>query len=99
MMQKSKLEMPYSDFEDRVMQRIALEANFKKSISKNNQLSLLFFLLGTGFGLIVNLFLSQSGVNFFGIASDRILLFFQTGYVLLLVIQFEKIIRNYRETA
>jgi hypothetical protein len=98
-MQKSRLEMPYSDFEENVMRRIAFESDYKKSISKNNRLSVLFFLLGTGFGLIINLFLSQSGTALFGISSDKILLFFQAGYILLLAIQLEKIISTYRETA
>jgi hypothetical protein len=93
MMQKSRLEMPYSDFEDNVMRRIEVESKFQRSISKSTQLSVLFFLLGTGFGLMINIFLSQSGTAFFGIYSDKIILFSQAAYILLVVTQLEKILR------
>lgn len=85
--------MPYSDFDDNVMRRIELESRFQKSISKSTRLSVLFFLLGTGFGLMINIFLSRSGTEFFGAYSNKIILFFQAGYILLVVTQLEKILR------
>ena len=44
-MQKSKLTMPFSDFEDKVMQRITKETIRKGAVLKNIKLSSLFFLL------------------------------------------------------
>ncbi len=85
--------MPYSDFDDNVMRRIEVESKYQRSISKSTNLSVLFFLLGTGFGLLINVFLSQSGTEFFGSYSDKIILFFQAGYILLIVTQLEKVLR------
>ena len=93
MMQKGRLDMPFSDFEDNVMQRIHEEQKYRETASKDGRLSLLFFLLGAGFGLILNIFLSQFSGHFLGASSEKIILFFQVTYVLLVFSQLESVIK------
>jgi drug/metabolite transporter (DMT)-like permease len=97
-MKKSRLEMPFSDFEDKVMLRIEKEAAHRKVVFKNARLSSFFFLLGTGFGLLLNFFLSRAGISFMGISSENILLFFQVAFVLAFLLQLEKIILMLKES-
>ncbi len=56
---ESKLEMPFSDFEERLMSRVNSELRDEKSISRNIRLSWLFFGLGTTFGLLLSVILSS----------------------------------------
>ncbi|MCG8582928.1 MAG: hypothetical protein MI866_23625 [Bacteroidales bacterium] len=57
LLRDSKLEMPFSDFEDKMMMRVKNELNGKHSILKNLRLSWLFFMLGSVFGLVASLVL------------------------------------------
>lgn len=56
----SKLEIPFSDFEDNMMGRIFAYEAKKKEALKNRFYSLLSFFLGTIFGLALNYILSQN---------------------------------------
>lgn len=56
---ESRLEMPFSDFEERLMSRINSEVGIEKSINRNIRLSWLFFGLGTIFGLLLSVILSS----------------------------------------
>jgi hypothetical protein len=57
---ESKLEMPFSDFEDRLMSRINSEVSNEKAITKNIRLSWLFFGLGTLFGILLTIILNPT---------------------------------------
>ncbi len=57
---ESKLEMPFSDFEDRLMSRINIEVSNEKAITKNIRLSWLFFGLGTLFGVLLTIILNPT---------------------------------------
>ena len=57
---ESKLEMPFSDFEDRLMSRINIEVSNEKAITKNIRLSWLFFGLGTLFGILLTIILNPT---------------------------------------
>jgi ABC-type bacteriocin/lantibiotic exporter with double-glycine peptidase domain len=67
MLQKSRLEMPFSDFEARTMSKIKEEASNNKSIIYNLRLSWLFFCLGTIFGILSAIILIHSDALVFGI--------------------------------
>lgn len=97
-MQKSRLNMPYRDFEDNVMRRIEAEIAVKKAISRNTKLSILFFLLGAAFGLLIGDFLSQSISIVFNIPKEQTLLFFQGGYLLFFLIQLDSILRLFKNS-
>ncbi|MCU4176071.1 hypothetical protein [Carboxylicivirga sp. N1Y90] len=67
MMEQSKVEMPFSDFESRLMSRIASESSWKKSVGKNMRLSWLFFTIGSLFGILATILLPLIKRNFFGL--------------------------------
>lgn len=91
LMQKGKLEMPFTDFEDNTMRQICAELKYKRAIKRNFKISFIFFILGTGFGLIVNSILSNADAFILGIASDTFLLVFQLIFVLAVLTQSENI--------
>jgi hypothetical protein len=87
LMKKSKLEMPFSDFEDVVMQQIE-ESNIKKSeISKQLKLSRFFFILGSLFGILISLVLSNIEEPIFNINPNVIALIFQVIFVTLFLLR------------
>ena|SRR5579859_6677096 len=92
-MRKSMLRMPLDDFEDRVMFEIHRQARHKKKVFTNTRLSRLFFLLGTGFGLTVNNFLTHLNHSLMGFSPERILLFFQVSFVFFFLMQSERIFK------
>lgn len=92
-MQKTKLEMPFSDFEDTVMFRIHKEVLTEQILSRDRKLSFLFFVLGTIFGLIINFLLQRSQYTFPNISPETTLLIFQLGLVLIVLLQLDKYLR------
>lgn len=51
LMSESRVEIPFANFEDRLMGKIKAEAKAKQSILKNVRLSWLFFTIGSLFGI------------------------------------------------
>lgn len=51
----SKLNMPFADFEDSVMQSVYKEEESRQGILKNIRLSWVFFTIGTLFGIIATI--------------------------------------------
>lgn len=92
LMKKSKLELPFSDFETNVMQRIEAESRQKGMYAKGIQLSALFFLLGTGFGLIAQNMVKSSDA-IFGLPAQQVLLTFQIIYIVIVLTQLENILQ------
>jgi hypothetical protein len=93
LMEKSRLEMPFSDFEENTMNRIKTEAKYKRIIFSNAKVSMIFFLLGIGAGLVLNIFLSKSRGNFLGIPTEKVLMPFQLLFVIVILTQLENIYR------
>jgi uncharacterized protein YacL len=58
-MSKSKLEMPFSDFEDEVMMQIREREVYQRSYVKDLKLSWIFFIAGSIFGLILSFLLPE----------------------------------------
>ncbi len=90
LMQKSRLEMPFSDFEETVMLRIQKESSLEKLVMRDRKLSFFFFIAGTCLGLILNTILQKSRYTLLNIPSDTTLLIFQAGFVLLFIVQFDR---------
>lgn len=90
LMQKSMLDMPFSDFDEMVMQRITLEVTKQKTLAKDRKLSFLFFILGSCFGLIINTIIHKSNLIFFNISTETFSLIFQTIFVAFFLWQMEK---------
>ncbi|WP_282637645.1 hypothetical protein [Sphingobacterium thalpophilum] len=57
LMQMGKVEMPFDDFESHLMARIKDLDTVKAQAKKNKKYAILFFLLGTVFGIILNNYL------------------------------------------
>jgi hypothetical protein len=72
LIQKSKLQMPFSDFEARLMDRIRTEASKDKYIATNIRLSWLFFGLGSMFGLLCATMLVNSDAVILGLNVSKL---------------------------
>lgn len=59
LMSYSKLDLPFSDFDKRMMQRIQEFESKKKRAEKNKFFGHLCFLFGTLFGILINYILSE----------------------------------------
>lgn len=93
LMAKSKLDMPFSDFEDSVMQQIEENVIQKSEISKQLRLSKFFFILGSLFGIIISILLSQIQEPIFNISPNVIALVFQITFATLFFTQIENYIK------
>ncbi len=63
----SKLEMPFAEFEERVMQTVYKEEESRQGILKNIRLSWVFFTIGALFGIIATIsipYIQQPIFNF-----------------------------------
>ncbi|MCR8556392.1 hypothetical protein KXD93_01995 [Mucilaginibacter sp. BJC16-A38] len=98
MMKKSRLAMPFSDFEERTMSRIHKENILKSATSKYKKLALLFFIMGTGFGFATTYFLSLPKTSIVGIPSDTILLVCRLSYVFLILTQLNSILKLFSKS-
>ena len=92
LMAKSERKMPFDDFEDKLMQQIHKEANASRSFIKDIKLSWFFFIVGTIFGLVLNILIAEMNKSIFGIPSQRLLLIVQVLFVMLLLSQFDRMI-------
>jgi hypothetical protein len=91
LMKKSMIKMPFSDFEDTVMRKIEAEVQSRKSILNSIHTSILFFIIGTGVGTAVSLFLPEILSGLSGIPTDRVQLIFQGVFILIVLTQLEKL--------
>jgi hypothetical protein len=95
-MSKSKLQVPFSDFEENVMRQI--ETRRIKSASRDVKLSWIFFVMGTVFGILISLLLTNSHYTFTGFDLDKLRLPFQILFILLFVTQINNLIDFYKKT-
>jgi hypothetical protein len=98
MMKRSKLAMPFSDFEERTMARINKESIVKSAMLKYKRLAVFFFIMGTGVGFILTYFLSLPETNNLGIPSDAILHICRLGYVFLVLTQLNYILKLFSKS-
>jgi hypothetical protein len=94
---ESAREMPFSDFEEKLMRQIHLEANTSRSFLKNIKLSWFFFIVGTIFGLFLSITIGQINGSIFGFPAQRLILIAQVIFVILLLTQFDKLIELTRK--
>ncbi|MCI0919818.1 hypothetical protein [Sphingobacterium rhinopitheci] len=60
LMQDSRLEMPFSDFEDRMMSKIESYELNKAKAGRSQFFAVLCFLIGTVFGTVLNFIVSRN---------------------------------------
>ncbi len=92
MMSKSVEQMPFTDFEDKMMEQIHCEAKISKSFLKNVRLSWIFFAIGTIFGLTLSVLISQLNTTFMGFSIQKVMLMAQAILVIFALSQFDQLI-------
>ena len=97
LMEKSLVEMPFSDFEDRLMEQIRKEEITSRSFWRSIKLSWLFFMIGTCLGIYITTFLYQPNAVIMGIPVRQIILIIQVIFTILILTQFDKLIQLARE--
>lgn len=91
LMQKSVRKMPFSDFEERLMEQIHENEETSRSFLKDIKLSWFFFVVGTLFGLFLNMIVANIGGTILGFPVQRFSLIIQALFVILLLNQFDKL--------
>ena len=92
-MQRSKLEIKFPDFEDNVMQQVYAKEASRRSVWRNLKISWIFFFIGTFFGIFATQFLADIQVPFLGENSKLILLIGEILIVFVVASQFDNLIR------
>src|SRR5680860_732449 len=92
-MQHSKLEIQFPDFEETVMEKIHAKETSRRSVRKNLKISWIFFFIGTFFGLFVTEFFADIRVPFLGENSKLVLLIGEILIIFVIASQFDNLIR------
>jgi hypothetical protein len=95
LMSNSKLVVPFTDFDDKVMGLIEKNALKKASISRDLKLAWLFFIMGSFFGIIIALILPYIQRPIFGFQLDRLKIPFLIMFSFLVLSQLESLIDFY----
>jgi hypothetical protein len=93
MMQHSKLEIQFPNFEETVMEKIRAKEASLRSVWKNLSISWIFFFIGTFTGLFATQFLAYIHVLFLGENSKLILLVGEILMVSVIGSQLDSLIR------
>ena len=92
LMKHSEVEMPFSDFEERMMDKIFEEKIQSKAVKSNIRVAWFFFFLGLFFGLMITNMMANLDTIAEGIPMEKIAFFTQIGIALLLLFQLDKLI-------
>jgi len=97
LMGKSANKMPFSDFEEKLMEQIHNEVKATRSFRKNVNLSWFFFIGGTCLGLLLSVVATQIKQTIFGLPAQQMIVIFQVVFSILLLSQFDKLIELTRK--
>jgi hypothetical protein len=97
LMGKSAREMPFADFENKLMEQIHKEESRSRSFLKDVKLSWFFFIAGAFFGLFISTIASHYTETVLGFPVQRIILIAQIVFVILLLSQFDSLIELTRK--
>ena len=92
LMLKSETKMPFSDFEDKLMEKIHLEEKSSRSFLKDVKLSWFFFAVGTLFGLFLSTIAVEKNGTILGFPSQPVILLVQAVFVVFSLTLFDKLI-------
>ena len=95
-MSKSKLDVPFPDFEDNVMGLIEKRLSKKVSIMRDVKLSWIFFILGSTFGIILAIVLPKFRMTIMGISIDKFTIPFLIIFSFLILTQLDSLIGFYK---
>jgi hypothetical protein len=89
---RSKLEMPFSDFEDKVMLEIERKFIRENLIVREIRLSCVFFIAGTVFGIVISWVLLGMNQKILGVDTKYLAVCFQMLFIIVLFTQLETLI-------
>lgn len=92
LMSGSKLEMPFSDFEDHVMREIEGKLAHKHGIAKEIKLSWLFFIAGSIFGILISWTLQGLHQKILGMDPKNLAICFQIVFIVVFYTQIETLL-------
>jgi hypothetical protein len=92
LMLKSEAKMPFSDFEDKLMEKIYLDEKTTRSFMKDVKLSWFFFAVGTLFGLFLSTIAGVKNGTILGFPSQPLILVVQAVFVIFSLSLFDKLI-------
>lgn len=93
LMQYSKLEINFPDFEENVIKQIHAKESNRRSVWKSLKLSWVFFFLGSFFGIFAAQLLANLKVPFFAQNPRLIMLIIEVLIVFIIASQFDKLIQ------
>ena len=93
---ESKLNMPFNDFEENVMQKIEQAVRRKKKFSLNVKLSAMFTLIASLLGIFLLGLLQHTQFHFPDLTTGSTVLLLQATFVFLFLLQLEKYIRYFK---
>jgi len=96
LMSNSKLIVPFTDFDDKIMGLIENISLKKASISRDLKFAWIFFIIGSCFGIILTLILPIIHQPVFGIQLDRLKLPFLIIFSFLILTQLDSLIDFYK---
>lgn len=92
-MSKSRLDLPFSDFEDNVMMQIENKVLHHHSLSKELKLSWIFFIAGSVFGTVISCILAQLHEPIFGIKPVNLTILFAIVFASIMFTQIDTLIK------
>jgi len=96
LMSNSKLIVPFTDFDDKVMGSIEKSILKKESISRDLKLAWIFFITGSFFGSIITLLLTYIQHPVFGIQPGRLKIPFLIIFSVIILTQLDNLIDFYK---
>lgn len=92
LMKHARVELPFQDFEDRMMDKIHQEKQHRQLVKTNIRYAWLFFFLGLFLGLLITSLTAQLHQQLYGIPLKKIAIVLQIGIVLIFLFQFERLL-------
>ncbi|HYQ58311.1 MAG TPA: hypothetical protein VEP89_13300 [Draconibacterium sp.] len=93
MMQQSKLEIQFPDFEEQVMEQIHKKEASRRSVWRNLKISWVFLFLGAFLGMFLTQFLADIQIPFLGGKSKLIVLIGEILIVFVIAGHFDNLLR------
>lgn len=92
LMKHSLVELPFQDFEERMMDKIRQEKQQHNLVQHNIRFAWIFFVLGLFLGLLITNMTANLNQQLYGISLKKIAVFIQIGIAFVLLFQFERLL-------
>ncbi len=93
LMSESVVEIPFADFEERLMVKVKAEAKQKQSILKNVRLSWVFFTIGSIFGIFATVLIPMIKQSIWGLELKHLQIPIFLVLAFVIIWQFEALIK------